>query len=180
MTTIKTYKIALLGDSFTGKSAFIKRHRTGEFDGRFNSTVSFDRSTLRFNTDKGKIYFEVYDVCGHDRSLDTIKSYINNAYTSNIDAAILFFDITSMPTYISIKMWHQIVVDIYGNIPVVICGNKVDIRKNNIKAKYITYHREKSLSYFNVSAKSLYHFDRPFLHLSRMFLDYNVKFISYV
>ena len=53
------------------------------------------------------------------------------------------------------------------NIPIVLCGNKVDIKERKVKAKTITFHRKKNLQYYDISAKSNYNFEKPFLWLAR-------------
>jgi GTP-binding nuclear protein Ran len=47
------------------------------------------------------------------------------------------------------------------------CGNKVDIKDRKVKPKQITFHRKKNLQYYDISAKSNYHFEKPFLWLAR-------------
>ena len=48
-----------------------------------------------------------------------------------------------------------------------LCGNKVDVKDRKVKAKAITFHRKKNLQYFDISAKSNYNFEKPFLWLAR-------------
>jgi len=49
----------------------------------------------------------------------------------------------------------------------VLCGNKVDVKERKVKAKTITFHRKKNLQYYDISAKSNYNFEKPFLWLAR-------------
>ena len=53
------------------------------------------------------------------------------------------------------------------NIPIVLVGNKVDVKERKVKAKQITFHRKKNLQYYDISAKSNYNFEKPFLWLAR-------------
>ena len=53
------------------------------------------------------------------------------------------------------------------NIPIVLVGNKVDVKERKVKAKQITFHRKKNLQYYDISAKSHYNFEKPFLWLAR-------------
>jgi GTP-binding nuclear protein Ran len=46
-------------------------------------------------------------------------------------------------------------------------GNKVDVKERKVKAKAITFHRKKNLQYYDISAKSNYNFEKPFLWLAR-------------
>jgi hypothetical protein len=54
-------------------------------------------------------------------------------------------------------------VRVCENIPIVLCGNKVDVKERKVKAKTITFHRKKNLQYYDISAKSNYNFEKPFL-----------------
>jgi GTP-binding nuclear protein Ran len=49
----------------------------------------------------------------------------------------------------------------------VLCGNKVDMKNRQVKAKMVTFHRKKNLQYYEISAKSNYNFEKPFLYLAR-------------
>ncbi|GFP83824.1 GTP-binding nuclear protein Ran-3 [Phtheirospermum japonicum] len=53
------------------------------------------------------------------------------------------------------------------NIPIVLYGNKIDIKNRQVKAKQVTFHRKKNLQYFEISAKSNYNYEKPFLYLAR-------------
>ena len=53
------------------------------------------------------------------------------------------------------------------NIPIVLVGNKVDVKDRKVKAKQIIFHRKKGLQYYDVSAKSNYQFEKPFVWLLR-------------
>jgi GTP-binding nuclear protein Ran len=49
----------------------------------------------------------------------------------------------------------------------VLVGNKVDVKDRKVKAKQITFHRKKNLQYYDISAKSNYQFEKPFVWLLR-------------
>lgn len=53
------------------------------------------------------------------------------------------------------------------NIPIVLCGNKVEVKDRKVKAKQITFHRKKNLQYYEISAKVNYNFEKPFLWITR-------------
>ena len=65
------------------------------------------------------------------------------------------------------------------NIPIVLCGNKVDVKDRKVKAKTITFHRKKNLQYYDISAKSNYNFEKPFLWLARKLVgDQSLEFVA--
>lgn len=93
------------------------------------------------------------------------------------NAAIIMFDVTSRMTYKNVPQWHRDLVRVCENIPIVLCGNKVDIKDRKVKAKSITFHRKKSLQYYELSAKSNYNFEKPFLWIARKLVgDQNLVF----
>ena len=77
------------------------------------------------------------------------------------------FDVTSSVTYKNVPNWHRDLVRVCENIPIVLTGNKVDIKDRKVKAKSIVFHRKKNLQYYDISAKSNYNFEKPFLWLAR-------------
>lgn len=91
------------------------------------------------------------------------------------------FDVTSRVTYKNVPNWHRDLDRIWTfegyRGPMVLVGNKVDVRERQVKAKDIVFHRKKSLQYYDMSVKSNYNFEKPFLYLIRaLFGDPNVHF----
>ena len=69
-------------------------------------------------------------------------------------------------------------VRVCENVPIVLCGNKVDVKERKVKAKTITFHRKKNLQYYDISAKSNYNFEKPFLWLARKLVG-NAALVSF-
>lgn len=81
------------------------------------------------------------------------------------------FDVTSRVTYKNVPVWHKDLTRVCENIPIVLCGNKVDCKDRKVKPKDIFFHRKKNLQYYDISAKSNYNFEKPFLYLVRKLVD---------
>lgn len=77
------------------------------------------------------------------------------------------FDVTSRITYKSLPKWYKDLTRIVENIPAVMVGNKVDVKDRKVKARQITFHRKRGLQYYDVSAKSNYQYEKPFLWILR-------------
>lgn len=89
------------------------------------------------------------------------------------------FDVTSRQTYKNVPNWYRDIVRVCENIPIVLTGNKVDVLERAVKAKQITFHRKRNLQYYDISAKSNYNFERPFLWLARKLAnDNNLAFVE--
>lgn len=89
------------------------------------------------------------------------------------DCAIIMFDVTSRITYNHVPNWHRDLVRVCENIPMVLVGNKVDVKDRKVKAKQIVFHRRKNLQYVDISAKNNYNFEKPFLLLARLLSGYD-------
>lgn len=93
--------------------------------------------------------------------------------------AIIMFDVTARLTYKNVPTWHRDLCRVCENIPIVLCGNKVDVKNRQVKAKQVTFHRKKNLQYYEISAKSNYNFEKPFLYLARKLAgDPNLHFVE--
>ena len=154
MNQSQTFKILLVGDGGVGKTSFIKRYTTGNFSPNYVPTTGVDIYTCHFNTNYGRIVFYCWDVAGHGG--------LRNTYYINSDGAIIMFDVTSPLSYKNMDVWYNNVVSVTGkDIPIVVCGNKVDIPN---KSEHTAFH---DCQYYNISAKSNYNYEKPFLYLAR-------------
>lgn len=157
-----TFKIVLVGDGGVGKTTFVKRHISGEFEKRYIATMGVEVHPIKFTTNFGEILMNVWDTAGQEK-----LGGLRDGYYIQGNAAIIMFDVTSRMTYKNVPQWHRDLVRVCENIPIVLCGNKVDIKDRKVKAKTITFHRKKSLQYYELSAKSNYNFEKPFLWIAR-------------
>jgi len=82
-------------------------------------------------------------------------------------AAIIMFDVTSRMTYKNVPNWYRDLTRVCGSIPVVLCGNKVDVKQRQVTPKMITFQRKKNLQYYDISVKSNYNYEKPFVYLLR-------------
>ncbi|KAI3892788.1 hypothetical protein MKX03_000892 [Papaver bracteatum] len=83
------------------------------------------------------------------------------------------FDVTSRMTYDDVSTWHKKIRSFCkAGIPIVLCGNKVDVKNRQVKASDVTFHRENGLQYYEISAKSNYNFEKPFLYLAEQLFRY--------
>ncbi|OSX73874.1 hypothetical protein BU14_0322s0009 [Porphyra umbilicalis] len=156
------FKLILVGDGGVGKTTFVKRHLSGEFQKKYVATVGVEVHPLSFHTNFGPIIFQCWDTAGQEKF-----GGLRDGYYIQGQAAIIMFDVTSRVTYKNVPNWHRDLVRVCEAIPTVLCGNKVDIKDRKVKAKAITYHRKKNLQYYDISAKSNYNFEKPFLWLAR-------------
>ncbi|CAN1762764.1 GTP-binding nuclear protein Ran-A1 [Linum perenne] len=133
-----SFKLVIVGDGGTGKTTFVKRHLTGEFEKKYEPTIGVEVHPLDFTTNCGKIRFYCWDTAGQEKF-----GGLRDGYYS--------------------------------------MRKQVDVRNRQVKAKQVTFHRKKNLQYYEISAKSNYNFEKPFLYLGRKLAgDPNLHFVEAV
>lgn len=167
-------KLVFVGDGGVGKTTFVRRHQTGEFEKKYIPTLGVQVSQLTFQTTQGLVLFNIWDTAGQERFGGLREGYYLEAH-----CAVIMFDVTSPSTYRSVSTWHRDLIRVCPNIPIVLVGNKIDVRDRKVPAKRVTFHKKNNMRYFEVSAKSNYHFEMPFLSLARALLkDPNLQFTT--
>nr|XP_026694101.1 GTP-binding nuclear protein Ran-like [Ciona intestinalis] len=167
-------KLVLVGDGGVGKTTFVKRHLTGEFEKKYVATLGVEVHPIVFQTQRGRIRFNVWDTAGQEKF-----GGLRDGYYIQGQCAIIMFDVTSRVTYKNVPNWHKDLVRVCEDIPIVLVGNKVDIKDRKVKAKAINFHRKKNLQYYDISAKSNYNFEKPFLWMARKLMgDPNLEFCA--
>lgn len=156
------FKVILVGDGGVGKTTFVKRHRTGEFDKKYVPTMGVDVHPLPFHTNLGKVIFNCWDTAGQEK-----MGGLRDGYYIGGQAAIIMFDVTSRITYKNVPHWHRDISRVCDEIPIVLCGNKIDSKDRRVKPRDIYFHRKRNLQYYDISAKSNYHFEKPFLYIAK-------------
>jgi len=163
---IPEFKLILCGDGSTGKTTFVKRHITGEYEKKYIATVGCCVHPLQFTTSRGVIQFNTWDTAGQEK-----LSRLRDAYYIHGQCAIIMFDLTARVTYNNVPEWYRGIQRVCGHIPMVLCGNKVDIPDRKVKVKSINFHHKKNINYYDISAKTNYQYHKPFLHLASKLLQ---------
>jgi GTP-binding nuclear protein Ran len=167
-------KMVMVGDGGVGKTTFVRRHKTGEFERKYIPTIGVEVSQLCFETTQGTLIYNIWDTAGQERF-----GGLREGYYLEADCAIIMFDVSSPATYRNVVTWHRDVTRVCPNIPIVLVGNKIDISDRKVPAKRVVFHKKNNMRYFEISAKSNYHFEMPFLALARQVLcDPNLAFTS--
>lgn len=159
---VAEYKLVLVGDGGVGKTTFVKRHLTGEFEKKYIATLGVEVHPMPFYTSKGQILFNVWDTAGQEK-----LGGLRDGYYIGGHSGIVMFDVCSRITYQNVPKWYKDLVRVCETIPIVLVGNKVDVKDRKVKAKQIVFHRKKNLQYYDISAKSNYQYEKPFVWLLR-------------
>ncbi|XP_039165291.1 GTP-binding nuclear protein Ran1A [Eucalyptus grandis] len=164
------FKLLIVGDKGTGKTTFLKRLIPEEFENKYEPTTDVEVHSLDFLTNRGTICFDCWDTPGQG---------LRDEYYIRGHCAIIMFDVTAGSTYMNVPGWHRDLCRVCENMPIVLCGNKVDVKNRQVEAKQVTFQRKKNLQYYEISAKSKYNLEKPFLYLARKLAgDPNLHFVE--
>jgi len=156
------FKIVLVGDGGVGKTTYVKRFLTGEFEKKYVATLGVEVHPLDFHTNYGTVRFNMWDIAGQEKF-----GGLRDGYYILSQGAIVMFDVTNRLSYNHVERWYNDVIKTHENIPVILCGNKVDIANRQVLPRQINFHRSKDMTYYDISAKSNYNFEKPLLDLAR-------------
>ena len=169
---VETYKVLLVGKGGVGKTAFIERRLSGEFIAEYKPNLGTTITFLSFNTNYGPITLNIWDCAGQTGLPDEY-------YDIDGDGAIVMFDVTSSSSFQQIPYWLDKVRKFLPEVPLVLCGNKVDLKDREVFASQIktftnSPEQDGNITYYyDISAKSNYQFDKPFLMLLRKMSEHD-------
>lgn len=159
-----TFTMGFFGAGGAGKTTFITRYRTGEFEKRYFPTDMVKGNNLTFYTTEGKVIIRCVDTAG--------QLLYEPQYMPKVKVAVVMFDVCSRLSFRSVDDWVERIRKVNGEIPILLCGNKVDVVRRKASAAEI---REKMTNLristmYSISAKSNYNFEKPFLWAIRTML----------
>jgi GTP-binding nuclear protein Ran len=176
VTEVPKFKVVLLGDGGVGKTAWMKLHKTADFERKYVATMGVEVSSLKFHTNQGPVILTIWDTAGQEKF-----GGLRDGYYLNADAAVCMFDVTSKCSYKSIPGWYEELRNVKdcAEIPVVVVGNKVDCKDRKVMPTDITFHRNHNLQYYDISVQTGFSEEKPFLYLLRKLMkDPGLNFVS--
>ena len=151
-------KIVILGDGGVGKSTFLQRFRTGEFEQRYIPTMGVEIYPINFKYSEQSSVFNIWDCAGQEKFGGLGDGYYHGAH-----AAIVMFDVTSKTSYKNVPFWIERFEKINPTVHIIVCGNKVDCPVRKVKSVDIKL--DDKYKYYDISSKSCYNFEKPFNYL---------------
>jgi small GTP-binding protein len=115
-------KIVLVGDTKVGKSTLIEA-LTGKGVAERGYSASLE-IPVKIKGSKLPTVGRIYDL----RS-QRYFPYLHSLFYFGAKGAIIVFDVNNRDTFESITKWRDIIWGHSGNIPLLICGNKSDLRQ---------------------------------------------------
>ena len=161
-------KMILVGDGGVGKTTFMKRHLTGDFEKKYVPTLGVE--VYPYKNDYMLNKYTVWDTAGQEKF-----GGLRDGYYIGADVAVVMFDITSKITFKNVPKWIKEIRKLNNSIPIIVCGNKVDIIKHRkvSDSSIDELVDEYNVTYYSISAKSNYNFMKPFEHFDELYESLN-------
>lgn len=150
--TITEVKIALIGDCSVGKTSLISRLILDMFTTDTTSTIGAAYNTLVRSDRNNQYKFQIWDTAGQERFRSLVPMYIKNS-----KLVFLVFDITSIDSFESVKMyWYDFVTNVEPSAKIILVGNKADMGWKRIVAPSLVddFVKNHNIDYIETSAKT--------------------------
>ncbi|XP_054157334.1 ras and EF-hand domain-containing protein homolog [Oppia nitens] len=120
----RTYKVIFIGDASVGKSTYILRLSKGYFAAQLSTTLGVDFQVRTFSFDGRNVALQLWDTAGQERYRSITRNYFRKA-----DGIMLLYDVTNEQTFLNVRDWIYSIEEVTAKgVPVMIVGNKVDLR----------------------------------------------------
>lgn len=185
----KEFNLIVCGDSGVGKSAFIQRHATGDFKRVHIPTPAAESTALTFKTSAGKVVVNCWEIPGNPVAAAESK-------LPRIDAVLIMFDKCNEHTFENVMSYLSAITEKFETkrsgvgsgatqkdiqVPKLLCGNKAEFKPNSGRVKDSQVSKLiqlQKLEYYDISAKSNYNFEKPFVWLLRQLVAEDLVFTA--
>lgn len=151
---LQTFKIVIIGDSYTGKTSLAYRLCTGKFYEKLETTIGVDFFQKIVNINDERVKIQVWDSAGQERFRKSMTVH----YYRNVDAIVFVYDITSKPSFQSLTLWveeykHYTIPD---KVVKLLIGTKSDLTESkrvetNVARKFAEQY---GMPFYEVSSKN--------------------------
>ena len=166
------FKVALIGDSSTGKTSILLRFIDNCFIEDTKSTIGVDFKIVSLELEP-KVYakMQIWDTCGSERFKSLTSSFIKTC-----SAFILVFDLTRPGSFQSIENWIKTIRENISPKFMILIGNKSDlIEQRAVNKNFILeYCQKRFFNYMEISAKTNNNIERMFKEVAYQ-LYMNIK-----
>jgi len=152
------FKVIVIGELGTGKTAIIKRYVHQFFSQHYRATIGVDFALKVLNWDSDTIIrLQLWDIAGQERFGNMTRVYYKEAV-----GAFIVFDVTRATTFEAVQKWKndldsKVQLSDGSPVPCVLLGNKCDQVKEglvNNKQQMDEFCTEKGFhAWFETSAK---------------------------
>jgi len=155
-------KICLLGEAKVGKTTLVYRFIENKFRTDFRNTLGVNLLKKTVKIGDATVVTQIWDLGGQEPFKKLRKLYLEGA-----EGALLLFDVTNQQSFIKLGEWISSFREVHGNKPIVLIGNKIDLKENIIidQSQAERYANENNMSLVLTSAKTGVNVEKSFVDL---------------
>lgn len=160
-------KLVILGALGVGKTSLVHQYVNKKYNEDYRTTLGASIFSKIIEIDNTNLKLQIWDTGGQER----FKAMVSAFYKGS-DGCVLTFDVTDRDSFYAIENWREDFLDKIlprdTNFPMIVLGNKIDIKDRQVsKDMAMVWCDERSLPYFEVSAKNDVNVDFAFETLAR-------------
>jgi len=142
--------VVVAGAGGVGKTALIERYVTGSFieDHKMTIGAQFSVKDVVLDTDE-HVRMQLWDFAGEERFRFLLGDYCRGA-----SGAFICYDITDYATFEQIPEWLRIIRENAGMVPIILVGNKYDLKNHEVEIKAAEEYSENARCLMNVMCSS--------------------------
>ena len=169
MTTIRN--VAFIGDGGVGKTTYLNRLATGDFEQRYLSTIGYKQHHLSGEKEAGEeamlptnSSFEIFDLAGQEK-FNTLGLFLRER--SDIDVYFIFFDLSHKLSFKNCDIWIRDVRKANPDADILLVATKADVMGRCVSKSTINKYMIKRgiPKCIEISTKSCYNWSKPFDHI---------------
>ncbi len=118
----KLFKILIIGDAATGKTALVQQYLTGQFSDNVRITIGVNFYTKRLEVAEGSFILQIWDLGGCERFRCLLSPYFLGT-----DAVLFLYDITNPSSLYDMEKWIQELRVVSSHAILLVIGAKKDL-----------------------------------------------------
>lgn len=171
-------KLVLVGESGVGKTSFVNHLQNKNFEG-IKSTIDVEFHTVVLNYKNKPLTLSIFDFGGKPQYRFMQTSHLKGVY-----GIILMFDLSNESSFKKLDEWIRFLQPVtmgYLNFPMILIGNKSDLKDVKIKEDDINkFVKANNITHYQIiSAKERVNIEEPFqrliLTIMKFYLDFQKK-----
>jgi small GTP-binding protein len=144
------FKVAVVGNTDSGKTSLIQRYTKGSFNEEYRKTIGAQFSYYDKELEGNHVRASFWDIAGGES-----YHFLHRQFIKKSKAAIIVYNLeeNGQDKLTQISDWYDRIIRFAGDIPIIILGNKVDrvdetkldisgiqdfVKKNNLLGYYLT------------------------------------------
>ncbi|KAL4511269.1 hypothetical protein ABPG73_008347 [Tetrahymena malaccensis] len=167
------FKIAIIGNTSSGKSSLMKRFTEDIFNETFVPTIGVDFKTHSLTLDNETVNLNIWDTSGQEKYENIVHAYCNVVH-----GCIFLFDLTDHQTFQDVQKWlDKFKQSTQNEVKYILVGNKADL----IEQRTVSFEEASNLAkkldmqYIEISAKLNQNIDNCFIQLTQDLIQQHLK-----